>query len=78
MLRVFSPKVDGTIWRSGIGSVSFRLELGWRYNEYLSLFTAIEQYEVVGDDARRANDRLAYRCTHNDWTHGTVGVRIKF
>lgn len=78
MLRVFSPKVDGTIWRSGIGSVSFRLELGWRYNEYLSLFTAIEQYEVVGDDARRANDRLAYRCAHNDWTHGTVGVRIKF
>lgn len=78
MKRVFGPKLDGSRWSPGAGSVSFRLEAAWQYNEYMSVFAAVEQYEVVGDDARDANEASSYRCAHNDWTHGTVGVRLKF
>ena len=38
----------------------------------------VEQYEVVGGDVRRTNAASSSRCAHNDWTHGGLGLRVKF
>jgi len=76
--RVFGPNVNGDGWSAGAGSVSFRLEAGWRFNDLFSLFVYVEQYDVVGAAARDTNGASSYRCAHNDWTHGGVGLRMKF
>ena len=44
----------------------------------MTAFGYIEQYGVVGGEARRTNGRNPYRCAHNDWTHGGFGIRMKF
>lgn len=76
--RVIGEKPGGGDWGSGVSSISFRLELGWKVCEEVSAFAYVEQYEVVGGEARRANGNSTYRCAHNDWTHGGVGLRLKF
>ncbi len=76
--RVLGGKPDGGRWGSGVSSVSLRLEFGWRISEWLTAFAYVEQYEVVGGEARRANKESSYTCAHNDWTHGGVGLRLRF
>ena len=76
--RVFGAKPDGGSWSPGVASVSFRLELVWRICDSVSAFAFAEQYEIVGGEARRANDANSYRCAHNDWTLGGVGMRFRF
>lgn len=76
--RVFGARPDGARWSSGVSAVSFRLEFGWSVCECLTAFAYVEQYEVVGGEARRANSGSSYRCAHNDWTHGGIGLRLKF
>ena len=80
-------RVEATEWRTkttdvakadGVASVSFRLELGWKVSDFLTAFAFVEQYEVVGGDARRTNRASSYRCAHNDWTLGGVGLRMSF
>lgn len=76
--RVFGSRADGGDWSAGVSSVSFRLEAGWTITENLTLFGFVEQYEVTGGAARDANAASSYLCAHNDWTHGGVGVRMRF
>ena len=76
--RVLGEKPDWGKWGSGVSSVSFRLETAWAFNENVSVFAFVEQYEVVGRSARHANAESSYRCAHNDWTHGGIGLRLKF
>ena len=76
--RVIGKRLDTKHWDDGVSSISMRLEFSWKYNEVMSLFAFIEQYEVVGSDARRTNGLSSYRCAHNDWTHGGIGVRMSF
>lgn len=76
--RVLGAKPDGGEWRSGVSSVSVRLEAAWRFDENVSAFVYIEQYGIVGGDARRANGPDVYRCAHDDWTHGGFGLRLRF
>lgn len=75
--RVFGNLPDGGGIGDGFYSISPRLEIGWRYNEYLTVFAWIEQYEVLGA-ARDANAASSNKCLHNDWTHGGVGLRVTF
>ena len=76
--RVLGAKPGGGEWSSGASSASFRLEAGWRISEHATAFAFVEQYEIVGGDCRRANRASSYRCAHNDWTHGGVGLRVRF
>jgi len=77
--RAFGRNVNGGGWGAGgVGSVSFRLEAGWTFNEWLSAFAAVEQYVAVGEDVRDTNAASSNACTHNDWTHGAVGFRLRF
>jgi hypothetical protein len=76
--RVLGKNPDGEIWKCGVSSVSARLECVWRFNENVSAFMYVEQYEVVGNDERNANDKSSYRPAHNDWTHGGIGLRLRF
>ena len=76
--RVLGAKRGGGDWGDGVASVSFRLELGWKVSDCLTAFAFVEQYEVVGGDARRTNRASSYRCAHNDWTLGGVGLRMRF
>jgi len=76
--RVIGPNVNGDGWSAGASSVSFRLETGWRFNEMFTAFAFVEQYEVVGGDARDSIAASSYECAHNDWTHGGVGIRMSF
>ena len=76
--RVIGTRTDGERWSDGVSSVSFRLELGWSFSENFSAFAFVEQYEVVGQAARHAISASSYRCAHNDWTHGGIGLRLKF
>ena len=76
--RVLGDEPDGCKWRSGVSSVTFRLELGWNVCESMTVFAFAEQYEIVGGDERRATDNGSYRCGHADWTLGGVGMRFKF
>ena len=75
--RVFGRRADGSSLGSGFYSISPRLELTWNANEYCSVFVYVEQYDVLGS-ARSVNKCYNYRCAHNDWTHGGVGLRLKF
>ena len=34
--------------------------------------------DVVGGDKRRTNAASSSPCAHNDWTHGGVGLRLRF
>ena len=47
-------------------------------SDMMTLFAYVEQYEVIGSDERRINGESTYRCAHNDWTHGGVGMRLSF
>lgn len=76
--RVVGVKPDGGSWKSGVASVSFRLETGWRFNSNASAFVYIEQYDVIGGEARSVNGSKTYLCAHDDWTHGGFGVRFRF
>ena len=76
--RVFGAKRGGGDWREGVSAVSLRLELGWRISKCPTAFACVEQYEVVGGDERRTNRASGYRCAHNDWTHGGLGLKVKF
>ena len=76
--RVIGTRTDGERWSDGVSSVSFRLELGWKFSENFSAFAFVEQYEVVGQAARHAISASSYRCAHNDWTLGGIGCRLKF
>ena len=76
--RVLGARPGGGSWRSGPASASFRLELGWRFCEHVSAFAFAEQYEVVGSEARRANDEGGNRFARNDWTLGGFGMRFRF
>lgn len=76
--RVLGPNVNGGGWYAGVASVSFRLEANWRLNENASVFAAVEQYEIVGGDARDSVDTGAYACGHSDWTHVAVGFRLRY
>ncbi len=62
----------------GVSSVSVRLELGWVIRPWVTVFAFVEQYDVVGGDARATNSAGTYRCAHNDWTLGGIGVRMRF
>jgi len=77
--RTFGKNIDGSGWGGGgVSSISFRLELGWRIADYLSAYAYVEQYDVVGGNARRTNAASTFRCAHNDWTHGGFGLRLRF
>jgi len=76
--RVVGAHPDGKDWSGGVSSVTFRLELGWRFHECFSTFAFVEQYEIVGQAARHAISESSYRCAHNDWTHGGFGCRLSF
>ena len=77
--RVIGTRRHGSTWDyCGATSVAFRLELGWQFCSEATAFVFVEQYEVVGDEARHANARSTYRCAHNDWTIGGAGVRFRF
>ena len=76
--RVIGVRTDGKRWSDGVSSVSFRLELGWKFSENFSAFAFVEQYEVVGQAARHAISASSYRCAHNDWTLGGIGCRLRF
>jgi hypothetical protein len=38
----------------------------------------VEQYRVIGGEERDANGESGYRPVHNDWTHGGIGLRLRF
>ena len=76
--RVLGQNPDGGDWSCGVSSVSARLECGWRFCENFSAFVYVEQYEVIGSDEREAVDKSSYRPAHKDWTHGGVGIRLRF
>lgn len=76
--RVLGARPGGGAWESGVSSVSFRLEAGWCFSATVSAFVFVEQYGIVGGDERRANSADAYRCAHDDWTHGGMGLRLRF
>ena len=79
MRRTLGPNIDGSGWGGGgAAAISFRLELGWNIMDWLSAFAYVEQYDVIGGDARKTNGASASRCAHNDWTHGGLGLRLKF
>lgn len=72
------PKDRGSWTPGGIISMTMRLEAGWKVNDSLTVFGYVEQYEIVGGEARKANDALDYNCAHTDLTSGGIGVRLKF
>ena len=76
--RVLGDRRGGGEWYAGVASVSFRMELDWRLCENVTAFAFVEQYEVVGGDARRTIRASSYRCAHGDWTLGGVGQRLRF
>jgi hypothetical protein len=76
--RVIGKRPDGRHWDDGVSSLSLRLEFSWRYSDMMTLFAYVEQYEVIGSDERRINGESTYRCAHNDWTHGGIGMRLSF
>ena len=77
-MRVIGSRTDGDRWHSGVSSVTFRLELGWEICKNFSAFAFVEQYEVVGQAARHANGASPYRCAHNDWFLGGIGLHLRF
>ncbi len=77
--RVFGENIKGDDWDTfGVSSISFRLELGWKICSWATAFAFVEQYEVVGGDARDTNAASTYRCAHNDWTYAGLGLRLRF
>ena len=76
--RVLGQRLDGGTWYDGASSVSLRLELRMRVCDCLTAFAYVEQYEVVGGEARRNIDERPFRCAHSDWTHGGIGIRARF
>ena len=77
--RVIGENVNGGGWGcGGVSSITFRLEAGWEICDWATLFVFVEQYEITGGDARDSIDASSYRCAHNDWTYGGVGLRMRF
>lgn len=76
--RVLGARRDGSDWYGGVSSVSGRLEIGWMACDNITAFAYVEQYGVVGGEARRSAAKSSYKCSHSDWTHGGVGLRMKF
>lgn len=79
MKRNYGRNACASHWGSGgVGDIVPRLEVGWKIREGVTLYAFVEQYEVVGHDARRSVDASTNRCLHNDWTLGGIGFRLKF
>ena len=81
--RTLGPRADGEPWGAGgPNSISARLEAAWSFGEVcgckMSAFVFVEQYGLLGGDARRANGASGYRCAHDDWTLGGAGLRLNF
>ena len=77
--RVFGENANGGDWGvGGVTALTFRLEAGWEFQDGLTLFAAVEQYEVTGDAARTTNAASSNPCAHNDWTSGSIGLRLRF
>ena len=74
--RILGERPGGGRWGSGVSSISFRLELGWNVCDCLTAFAYVEQYAIVGGEARRANADSDYRSAHNDWTHYGFGLKM--
>lgn len=72
------PVHDGNWGGGGVSSMSVRLEFGWSPCASATIFAFIEQYEIVGGEARRANAASSSSCAHNDWTLGGIGIRFRF
>ena len=72
-----AKRVFGDVGATG-GSLTFRVEVGWALSARVTAYAFVEQYEACGGATRDANDALGYACAHNDWTHGGVGVRMRF
>ena len=76
--RVFGENINGEDWGvGGISSVTLRLEVGWELCENFTFFAFVEQYDIIGNDARDTNAASANPCAHNDWTFGGVGFRMR-
>ena len=77
--RTLGRNIDGTGWGGGgVASASARLELGWSISSWIMAFAYVEQYGIVGGDARRTVGASKAREAHRDWTHGGVGMRMHF
>lgn len=78
--RVIGANAKEYDWGAGgVSSLTCRLEGGYKLNSVTTIFLYVEQYEVVGSDARKANSESTYKCAgHNDWTSGGVGLRFIF
>lgn len=76
--RVIGKFPDGGWGHGGVSSITFGLELGWKFCANASVFAFVEQYEIVGGTARDMNEASDYVAAHNDWTLGGVGVRMNF
>ena len=77
--RTLGENVSGSGWGGGgVNSMSFRIEFDWNVSDWASAFCYVEQYDVIGGDARRTNGASPSRCAHNDWTHGGIGLRLRF
>ena len=77
--RVIGKRENGEDWGGGgFSSMTFRLELGWAFCDWATAFAFVEQYEVIGHDARMENARSPHPYAHNDWTLGGVGLRMRF
>ena len=75
--RVFGKSADGSSVGSGFYTLAPHFELGYAFGEHFTLYAWVEQYEVLGS-ARSVNADYSYRCAHNDWTLGGLGLRIRF
>lgn len=77
--RVIGKREKGEDWGGGgFSSMTFRLELGWAFCDWATVFAFVEQYEVIGHDARMENARSSHPYAHNDWTLGGIGLRMRF
>ncbi len=72
-----AKRVFGDVGATG-GALTFRVEVGWTVNEHVTAYAFVEQYEVCGAETRAAGHALDDACAHTDWTHGGLGVRMRF
>lgn len=77
--RMFGENVVGGSWGAGgMFSLSFRLEASWRFDEHFTAFAFVEQYDIIGDDARETTAASDADWQHKDFAVGGVGLRMKF
>ena len=77
--RVLGKNVTGDDWGyGGVSSINFRLEGGWRICGNVTAFVFVDQYEIVGSDARDSIAASTNKCVHNDLTIAGIGFRMNF